>query len=450
MTKIGSILTLVFIYVIGVSKAQEIPAKPITIGDTIPDIILQGFINNNGKEIQLSEFRNNKVLIINFWATWCAPCLKELPVLDSLVKANSDIFKVLSVTYEEKETVIQFLKKRKDLKLDNVNIISDDTTFSDYFKHRILPHNIWVDSSGVVRGITGTEGINQENINSLYNEQKISAPFKNDFVEFDMHKTFHQLDSHFIYRSILTGFAKGLPGGTSYRGAWHPTKRRIVRLFTFNSSKAQILWTAINRELSFRDYYGIMEIETNDSTRFFWPSECPVSFENSPYKSQQEWREKNLYCYELTLPFAIQDTAFFDYVLNDVKRAFHVEIFTEKRKIPCSLIKFKGGKKKLESTVRDTSFIEINDREIKARNVSVLELFQTLNEKIKPDLNSKPLDPPFVDKTKIDYPIDIDLVFKDKLVDYQTVKELLRVKYQLEITKKMHEYPLTIVKDLEP
>ena len=43
------------------------------------------FKDDQGKEISFSNFKN-KVLLVNFWATWCAPCVKEMPSLDRLKK----------------------------------------------------------------------------------------------------------------------------------------------------------------------------------------------------------------------------------------------------------------------------------------------------------------------------------------------------------------------------
>jgi thiol-disulfide isomerase/thioredoxin len=67
--------------------------------------------------------------IINFWATWCAPCVKELPDFDSIAKTYNDKVKVLFVTLDFKEDidkkVIPFLKKRplhsEVLLLDEIN-----------------------------------------------------------------------------------------------------------------------------------------------------------------------------------------------------------------------------------------------------------------------------------------------------------------------------------------
>ncbi len=57
----------------------------------------EAFYDSNGAAVTLSEFRP-KIVVLNFWATWCAPCLKELPTLDALNEnLGGDKFEVLAV-----------------------------------------------------------------------------------------------------------------------------------------------------------------------------------------------------------------------------------------------------------------------------------------------------------------------------------------------------------------
>ena len=72
-----------------------IAAAP-SVADEV-DFTAQGI---DGKSVSLSDFRG-KWVIVNYWATWCPPCLDEIPELVALHEANSGKLVVLGVAYEE-------------------------------------------------------------------------------------------------------------------------------------------------------------------------------------------------------------------------------------------------------------------------------------------------------------------------------------------------------------
>ncbi|MBK7995685.1 MAG: TlpA family protein disulfide reductase [Blastocatellia bacterium] len=67
----------------------------------------------SGKTVNAGDWKN-KVLVLNMWATWCGPCIAEMPSLESLYEKtkNDDIVFAL-VSDEDQETVNQFIQKRK-------------------------------------------------------------------------------------------------------------------------------------------------------------------------------------------------------------------------------------------------------------------------------------------------------------------------------------------------
>jgi thiol-disulfide isomerase/thioredoxin len=93
--------------VTGVAAADLSDFEPWS-GDT-PALALKDL---NGKQHQLGDYRG-KVVILNFWATWCAPCVKEMPSLENLARRMSaDQFALLTVNFGEKpERIKPFLKK---------------------------------------------------------------------------------------------------------------------------------------------------------------------------------------------------------------------------------------------------------------------------------------------------------------------------------------------------
>ena len=70
------------------------------------------FLDKNDKKINIKEFNGN-LLLLNFWATWCAPCKEEMPSLDRLqVNQNLSNLKIfaINISQESKKKLIVFLK----------------------------------------------------------------------------------------------------------------------------------------------------------------------------------------------------------------------------------------------------------------------------------------------------------------------------------------------------
>tara|TARA_B100000676_G_scaffold254285_1_gene260505 strand:- start:1061 stop:1570 length:510 start_codon:yes stop_codon:yes gene_type:complete len=96
-------------------------------------------INDYEKIISSSE---KKILLLNFWATWCAPCIKEIPELLELKKKfNNDVeIYFLSVDSNVKKTVPKFLKKNK---LEDLKVLNDEKLkISSKFGVKVMPTTV--------------------------------------------------------------------------------------------------------------------------------------------------------------------------------------------------------------------------------------------------------------------------------------------------------------------
>ena len=112
--------------------------KPINYNE----IIFEDF---NGNIVDLKNFEDS-VLVLNFWATWCAPCKEEMPSLEILNQING--IKVFPINLEKKDT-----NKTKNffnnLNIKNLNIFFDPKLkLVELFKLRGVPTTIFLDSDG--------------------------------------------------------------------------------------------------------------------------------------------------------------------------------------------------------------------------------------------------------------------------------------------------------------
>ena len=158
-----NILILVVIILLGVALNQTIDfsgkpqknAVPIANTDTIksrtgilPDFSMTAL---DGKQYQSRDF-SGKMLLINFWASWCIPCLIEFPLLLELARLYPDDLVLLAISSDLDESAIMRFTGKLDRKnanilaQDNVLIIHDKEsriTF-DIFKTSLLPETITV------------------------------------------------------------------------------------------------------------------------------------------------------------------------------------------------------------------------------------------------------------------------------------------------------------------
>lgn len=343
-------------------------------------------------------------------------------------------------------TVESFLERNKELKSGRLTILTSDTLLKTYFPHRLIPHNIWIDTEGTVKYITGGEEMSKENILSFINGKQLNIKNKEDNRRFNPFEPFHLSDSEFVYRSILTKRIDGIPSGNAIYPVGHADKQKIIRVFSFNSILNNILWTAVNKGRSLGNYYNTMRIETTDSLRFFTPNQAPQTFEKSNYTSRNEWRAEHTHCYELRFPEPINDTLFYSYMLDDLKRNFNIAVEVVEDSIMCSIITV-GEKPIAEPNENDSTFLRLSKDGLVAENVSVLYLFEYLNEKVKKELNDIPVDPPFIDKTG-GMRISVKLDFEQGMPSYERIKELIQEKYGIRVIHQMDKYKITIVKDM--
>lgn len=85
----------------------------------LPDVRFQSMA---GETITLDQVADGKPMLVNLWATWCAPCVREMPLLQQAQQANPDITFVFVNQGEHTETVDRFLK---DQELDLSNVLLD-------------------------------------------------------------------------------------------------------------------------------------------------------------------------------------------------------------------------------------------------------------------------------------------------------------------------------------
>jgi|GEM_PF-1145920 len=123
--------------------------------------------NENGKDVKLSDFKG-KVIVLNFWATWCGPCKKELPSLSQL---STDL-------------------KDKNFKMIGVSVDNDQTTADSFLKSNNLSYTILHEPKELLSKYMSVAGVSDDVIpqtfiidkNGKIVESLIGSRSKEDFM----------------------------------------------------------------------------------------------------------------------------------------------------------------------------------------------------------------------------------------------------------------------------
>ena len=140
---------IIFIFLITNVLASEPPnIENIVINKELKTYDNITFLDANDKIIKLSDYKGNLVLL-NFWATWCAPCKEEMPSLDALkANPNLDNIEVFPINIG-KDNLKKSKKFFKDLNIKNLKIYFDNTkTLAKDLALRGVPTTILFNKEG--------------------------------------------------------------------------------------------------------------------------------------------------------------------------------------------------------------------------------------------------------------------------------------------------------------
>ena len=140
---------IIFIFFISNALASEIPnIKNIVVNKELKTYDNIEFLDSKEKVIRLSDYKGNLVML-NFWATWCAPCKEEMPSLDALkINPNLNNLEIFPINIGKdnlKKSNIFF----EDLNIKNLDIYFDNpVTLAKVLALRGVPTTILFNKEG--------------------------------------------------------------------------------------------------------------------------------------------------------------------------------------------------------------------------------------------------------------------------------------------------------------
>ena len=142
-------LLIIFIFLITNSFAEEVfDIKNLIINKELKKYDNLSFLDDKNNQINLDDLNGNLILL-NFWATWCAPCKEEMPSLDNLQSnKNLNNLKIFPINIG-KDNLKKALEFFEDLEITNLNIYFDNpSTLAKTFSLRGVPTSILINKDG--------------------------------------------------------------------------------------------------------------------------------------------------------------------------------------------------------------------------------------------------------------------------------------------------------------
>ena len=163
---------IIFIFLVSNSFANEsLDIKNLIINKELKKHDGLTFLDDKNRQLNLKDYHGNLILL-NFWATWCAPCKEEMPSLD-LLQSNKSLNSLkifpINVGQDDFEKSLKFFE---DLNIKNLKIYFDSPiTLAKKFRLRGIPTSILFNKDGLefARIIGSTDFENEKFINWLSN-----------------------------------------------------------------------------------------------------------------------------------------------------------------------------------------------------------------------------------------------------------------------------------------
>ena len=199
--------------------------KPLKIGDTVPEEAWSApmqVINHpeNKKTITLSEHKDQLVLL-DFWATWCASCLKNFPKMHDLEKQFEGRIKIIPITEENSAVLNKFFSSANGKRYSSTASVKEDKIFHQLFPHKAVPYIVWI-KNGKMINTTDAEQVTAQTVSEILTDQNSSLQ---TVIQVDRSRPFMLSENYDLekqtqmmsYSILSKGRIRGAAAGSVFR-----------------------------------------------------------------------------------------------------------------------------------------------------------------------------------------------------------------------------------------
>jgi thiol-disulfide isomerase/thioredoxin len=391
------------------------------INQLCPDFSFDTLFNYKKEKLALAELKG-KFVIIDFWGTFCLPCIADFPKIENWQKRFGDSLQFLLVATDGFLKTKQFYETRKKANKPMVLPCAINRGMVRYFQVKEVSTYVWIDDQGYIKAITDDSQLTEQNIADFVSRKKMMVREKEKKVIIDYRKPLftiaREIDSNsVVFGSVLTKHLKGVMS-TINAGKLNPT-----RIYAHNMSIRNLY------QLAFGDSTGAVAY-----ARTVIESAHPEKIACPKNEDFEKWKVDNTFCYELTVPEAKKGDML-KMMREDLDHLFGFQVNLEYRMQKCIILKADQNFRYLTDTTVAPKIM------ISAGGITMInQPFARVADNIRHYLQDKI----FFDETGLAGKVAI--VIQAQMNDVEAVNEELK-KYGLHLQYEDRQVQILVIKD---
>lgn len=156
-----------------ISSVTGFAQSKLSLGETAPDLAAQKILNHSAAQSGLRGLQS-KLTIVDFFGTWCVPCLRALPKLTKLKAQYGNDLNVVLVSNESEAQLQKFIRSRQGFAFP---VVADEgSTWNAVFQPPSLPYTVILGRKGNILAVTEAEDITPEAVQQWLAKSDVEGP----------------------------------------------------------------------------------------------------------------------------------------------------------------------------------------------------------------------------------------------------------------------------------